>query len=213
MHDILEMPTTMRQLAVVQFFTWFALFSLWIYGTPAVASFHFGATDTDSALYNEGANWVGILFATYNGFAALAAIAIPLMIRAIGIRQSHMLNLILGAGAMLSFLWVKDPQWLLLSMVAMGFAWASILAIPYSILSCALPQHKMGTYAGIFNLFIVIPQILASSLLALVVHHLFSGQPIYVLGLAGLLLLVAAVATHFVEIETIGAEPNPAAAT
>ncbi|WP_299596866.1 MFS transporter [uncultured Microbulbifer sp.] len=213
MHDILEMPTTMRQLAVVQFFTWFALFSLWIYGTPAVASFHFGATDTDSALYNEGANWVGILFATYNGFAALAAIAIPLMIRAIGIRQSHMLNLILGAGAMLSFLWVKDPQWLLLSMVAMGFAWASILAIPYSILSCALPQHKMGTYAGIFNLFIVIPQILASSLLALVVHHLFAGQPIYVLGLAGLLLLVAAVATHFVEIETIGAEPNPAAAT
>ncbi|WP_233998758.1 MFS transporter [Microbulbifer pacificus] len=206
MHDILEMPTTMRQLAVVQFFTWFALFSLWIYGTPAVASFHFGAVDTNSAHYNEGANWVGILFATYNGFAALAAIAIPWMIRAIGIRSAHIANLLLGAGAMLSFLWIRDPQWLLVSMVAMGFAWASILAIPYSILTCTLPQHKMGTYAGIFNLFIVIPQILASSLLALVVHHLFAGQAIYVLGLSGLLFAIAAVATWFVRVEAAPAE-------
>ncbi|MCK7598580.1 MFS transporter [Microbulbifer sp. CAU 1566] len=212
MHDILEMPTTMRQLAVVQFFTWFALFSLWIYGTPAVASFHFGASDANSALYNEGANWVGILFATYNGFAALAAIAIPWMISAIGIQRAHILNLVLGAGAMLSFLWIRDPQWLLVSMVAMGFAWASILAIPYSILTCTLPQHKMGTYAGIFNLFIVIPQILASSLLALVVHHLFAGQAIYVLGLAGLLLLVAAGATCFVRIESAPAEAAGSAA-
>ncbi|WP_250463418.1 MFS transporter [Microbulbifer litoralis] len=200
MHDILEMPTTMRQLAVVQFFTWFALFTLWIYGAPAVAGYHFGATDTDSALYNEGANWVGILFATYNGFAALAAIAIPLMIRAIGIRASHTCNLLLGSVALFSFLWIRDPQWLLLPMVAMGFAWASILAIPYSILSCALPAHKMGIYAGIFNLFIVIPQILASSLLALALHHLFDGEPIRVLALAGGLFLVAAVATQFVRI-------------
>lgn len=199
--DLLRMPRTMQQLAVVQFLTWFALFSMWIYGTAAVTSFHYGATDTTSLLYNTGADWVGVLFAAYNGFAALAAIAIPMMVRCSNRKVTHVVNLCLGALALVSFIWISDPRWLLLSMVAMGFAWASILSMPYAILSCSLPPEKMGVYAGLFNFFIVIPQILASSVLALIVSTLFGGQTIYAMVLAGVFMLLAAVAMCFVQDE------------
>ncbi|MDQ3038265.1 MAG: MFS transporter, partial [Pseudomonadota bacterium] len=126
MHDLHSMPETMRKLAVVQFFSWFALFAMWIYTTAAVTEVHFGSTDTSSAAYNEGANWVGVLFAAYNGFAALAAIVIPYMVRTLGLRISHLVNSALGGLGLLSMLWIRDPQWLLLSMVGVGFAWASI---------------------------------------------------------------------------------------
>ena len=199
--DLLSMPRTMKRLAVVQFLTWFALFSMWIYGTPAVTSHHYHTLDTSSLAYSNGADWVGALFAAYNGFAALAAIAIPSMVKRTNRKITHMINLCLGAVGLISFVFITDPVWLLLSMVAMGFAWASILSMPYAILSCSLPRHKMGVFAGIFNLFIVIPQILASSILALVVHHLFAGQTIYVMVLAGIFLLLAAIATGFVTDE------------
>ncbi|WP_346837698.1 MFS transporter [Microbulbifer sp. SAOS-129_SWC] len=197
--DLMQMPTTMRQLAVVQFFTWFALFCMWIYGTPAVASYHFGALAADSAAYNRGADWVGVLFSAYNGFAALAAVAIPLLVRVSNRKICHCINLCLGATALMSFYWIHDPTLLLLPMVAMGFAWASILSMPYAILAGSLPAHKMGVYAGIFNFFIVIPQILASSTLALVIHHFFADQTIYAMVLAGVLMLGAAIATLFVQ--------------
>lgn len=199
--DLLRMPKTMQQLAVVQFLTWFALFSMWIYGTSAVTSYHYGTQDTSSLVYNTGADWVGVLFAAYNGFAALAAIAIPMMVRKTNRKITHMINLCLGAVALISFVWIKDPQWLLLSMIAMGFAWASILSMPYAILSCSLPAHKMGVYAGLFNFFIVIPQILASSILALIVSKIFIGQTIYAMVLAGVFMLCAAIATAFVQDE------------
>lgn len=197
--DIVLMPRVMRQLAVVQCLSWFALFSMWIYTTAAVTSHHYHSTDTTSIAYNEGADWVGVLFAAYNGFAALAALVIPQLVRITNRKTTHMINLCLGALGFISFLWIRDPQWLLLAMVGVGFAWASILALPLAILTSVLPPTKMGIYAGIYNFFIVIPQILASSILALVVSHLFGGEPVYALVCAGMFLILAAIATAFVD--------------
>ena len=190
-HDLQNMPGTMRRLAVVQFFSWFALFAMWIYTTSAVTAVHFGSSDTSSAAYNEGANWVGVLFAAYNGFAALAAICIPWMVRRFGLRVSHLVNVVLGGLGLLSFLWIRDPQWLLLSMVGVGFAWASILSLPYALLSDSVPAAKMGVYMGIFNFFIVIPQLVAASLLGFLLKHFFGGAPIWALAIGGISLIVA----------------------
>jgi maltose/moltooligosaccharide transporter len=200
-HDFFHMPRTMKQLAVVQFFSWFGLFCLFIYATPAITSYHYGTTDTTSLEYNQGADWVGILFAAYNAFAAMAAFLIPLVAKLISRRNTHMVNLALGGVGMISLLFIRDPAWLLLSMVGVGIAWASILSMPYAILSCSLPVHKLGIYMGIFNFFIVIPQILAVSVLGMVVRDLFGGHAIYVLVLAGVCFFLAAAATRFVEDE------------
>lgn len=191
MGDLHDMPQTMRQLAVVQFFSWFALFSMWLFTTAAVTSVHFGSSDTTSAAYNEGANWVGVLFAAYNGFAALAAIVIPRMVRRWGLRISHLINVTLGGLGLLSFLAIRDPQWLLLPMVGVGFAWASILSLPYALLSDSVPAEKMGVFMGIFNFFIVIPQLVAASLLGFLLKTFFGGEPIQALMIGGVSLIVA----------------------
>ncbi|RDI97284.1 MFS transporter [Dyella solisilvae] len=195
MGDLYGMPGPMRRLALVQFFSWFALFALWIYTTAAVTSVQYGTTDTHSALYNEGANWVGVLFAAYNGFAALAAACIPWMVRRWGLRLSHLANLWLGGAGLLSFLLIRDPHWLLLSMVGVGFAWASILSLPYALLSDNLPAAKMGVYMGIFNFFIVIPQLLAASVLGVLLRLFFHGQPIWALAMGGASLVIAGLCT------------------
>ena len=195
MGDLYGMPESMRRLAVVQFFSWFALFALWIYTTAAVTAVHYGTTDTHSAAYNEGANWVGVLFAAYNGFAAVAAAAIPWMVRRWGLRMSHLVNCCLGGVGLLSFLVIRDPQWLLLSMVGVGFAWASILSLPYALLSDNLPATKMGVYMGIFNFFIVIPQLLAASVLGLLLRLFFHGQAIWALAMGGVSLVIAGLCT------------------
>ncbi len=189
--DLHAMPATMRQLAVVQFFSWFGLFCMWIYTTAAVTRHHYATTDTSSVAWNEGANWVGVLFAAYNGFAALAAIAIPWLARRIGLRGCHLLNLWLGGLGLLSIALVRDPQWLLLSMVGVGFAWASILSLPYAMLSDSLPAAKMGVYMGIFNFFIVIPQLVAASALGFALRAWLGGVPMHVLVLGGCSLFVA----------------------
>jgi maltose/moltooligosaccharide transporter len=191
MDDLRDMPQTMVQLAVVQFFSWFALFAMWIYTTGAVTSVHFGSSDTGSTAYNDGANWVGVLFAAYNGFAALAAVVIPWMVRRWGLRISHLVNATLGGLGLLSFLVIRDPQWLLLSMAGVGFAWASILSLPYALLSDSVPAGKMGVYMGIFNFFIVIPQLVAASLLGVLLKLFFGSQPIYALVIGGISLIVA----------------------
>lgn len=193
--DLFHMPDTMKQLAVVQFFSWFALFAMWIYTTPTVSQVHFSATDTSSAAFNEGANWVGILFAAYNGFAALAAIVIPKLVQYTNIRIAHLINLLLGGLGLCSFLLIKDPDWLLLSMVGVGFAWASILSLPYAMLAGALPADKMGVFMGIFNFFIVLPQILAASILGFLLKTLFSDQPVYALAIGGTSLVIAGLLT------------------
>jgi len=195
MGDLYSMPDAMRRLAWVQFFSWFALFAMWIFTTPAVTAVQFGSTDPHSAAYNTGANWVGVLMGAYNGFAALAAIVIPLVVRRIGLRWSHLVNLWLGGAGLLSFLFIRNPDYLLVSMVGVGFAWASILSLPYAMLSDNLPAQKMGVYMGIFNFFIVIPQLMAASLLGLLLRLCFHDQPIYALALGGVSLFIAGVFT------------------
>ncbi len=196
--DLRAMPRTMRRLAWVQFFSWFALFAMWIYTTAAVAGTHFGSTDTASAAYNEGANWVGVLFGAYNGFAALAALLIPLMVRALGLRWSHLVNLWLGGLGLISMLFIRDPHWLLLSMVGVGFAWASILSLPYALLSDSVPAAKMGIYMGLFNFFIVIPQLVAASALGFLLRTWLGGDPMHVLALGGGSLLLAGLCVLYV---------------
>ena len=193
-NDVFTMPTAMKQLAWVQFFSWFALFAMWIYSTSAVTSFHYGSSDTSSIAYNNGADWVGVLFAAYNGFAALAALCIPFIVKRVGLKLAHAINLILGALGLASFILINDPTLLIWPMIGVGFAWASILSLPYAMLSNSLPSHKMGVYMGIFNFFIVIPQLLAASVLGLILRHFFNNQPIYALLLGAMSFVFAAVA-------------------
>ena len=193
MRDVEAMPDTMRRLAPVQFFSWLALFAMWIYSTAAVAQVHFGSSDPRSDAFNQGANWVGVLFAAYNGCAAAAALFIPVLVDRVGLRVSHLINLCIGGVALLSFLAIRNPYWLLASMVGVGIAWASILSVPYVLLSDSLPAQKMGLYMGIFNFFIVIPQLVAASMLGLLLKWLFGGAPIYALAIGGVSLLISGV--------------------
>ncbi|MBO9706822.1 MAG: MFS transporter [Caulobacter sp.] len=191
--DMLHMPQVLMRLAVVQFFTWFGLFALWIYATPAVAARHYGATDAGSAAYNQGADWVGVLFAGYNGVAAVAALALPALAHRIGLRASHSLCLALGGLGFLGFVLIDDPTLLWIPIVGIGVAWASILSAPYALLSNAVPPHKMGVYMGIHNLFLVLPQLIAATVLGPLVKTLFGGQVILALGLAAGAFALAAV--------------------
>jgi maltose/moltooligosaccharide transporter len=204
MHDLFHMPRVMRQLAVVQFFSWFAMFAMWIYGTPGVTSHHYGTTDVTSAAYNEGANWVGVLFGAKFGIAALAAIFIPVIARRLGCRLSHLINMTIGGVGLISFIFIEDPTMLVVSMIAVGIAWGSILSLPYALLSSNLPSHKMGIYMGIFNFFIVIPQLVAASVLGLILREFFDLQSIYGLVIGGVLMIIAGLSTLFVDKE---AEP------
>lgn len=197
--DLYHMPKTMAQLAVVQFFSWLALFAMWIYTTAAVTSHVYGTTDPTSALYNEGANWVGVLFAVYNGIAALVAFLLPAVAKRTSRKVTHMLALILGGLGLASIYVIPTPGLLIVSMVGVGIAWASILSMPYAMLTGSLPAKKMGTYMGIFNFFIVIPQILAASILGFFTAELFGGRAIYVLLLGGGAMILAGLLTLLVE--------------
>lgn len=275
MDDLYSMPRTMKQLSAVQFFSWFALFCLWIYTTSGVTSHHYdmklnqpevaalvaiagemeayteadwhsrlprvtrdleefeeafdeGAEEIVASMrvvnfflgqgdiagmndklhekllyiqqeYNTGADWVGLAFAVYNGFAALIAFLLPVIARYTNRRITHCLALMLGAAGLVSVYFVPDPNWILLSMVGVGVAWASILAMPYAILAGALPAKKMGIYMGIFNFFIVLPQMLAAALLGFIVSNLFDGQAIFALMLGASTWVLAAIITLFVD--------------
>ncbi len=192
--DLTGMPDTMKHLALVQFFTWSALFIMWIYTTPIVTQTVFGTTDTTSAAYNTGANWVGVLFAVYNGVATLWAFVIPTLAARIGRRDTHVLGLLCGAAGFASFLVVRDQHALIGSMVLIGIAWSSILTMPYAILSGALRQDKLGVYMGLFNIFIVLPQLIVSSVMGEVVRRFFPGQPVWAMLIAAGVMGLAAIA-------------------
>ncbi|MDO7851126.1 MFS transporter [Hymenobacter convexus] len=192
---IFHMPKTMQQLAWVQFFSWFALFSMWIYTTQAVTSHVFHTTDTSSALYNQGGDWVGVCFSVYNGLSAVVALLLPLVAKATSRRFTHMLALVCGGLGLISIYFIQDYHYILLSMVGVGIAWASILSVPYAMLAGALPANKMGYYMGVFNFFIVIPQGAAGLILGPLTKHVFHDQPIYTLILGGVSMIISGLLT------------------
>jgi maltose/moltooligosaccharide transporter len=193
MHDLGNMPTAMKQLALSQVFTWFAMFAFFIYATAAVTSHHFGSSDPQSVAYNEGANWVGVLMSVYNGVAAAVAFLLPMLAKRTSRVRTHMICLIIGGLGLASMYVFRDPKLLIVSMVGLGVAWSSLLTLPYAILSSVVPYRKMGVYMGMFNFFIVLPQILAAAVLGLAVRVLFDGQAALAMVLGGASMVVAAV--------------------
>ncbi len=272
--DLYLMPKTMKQLAVVQFFSWFALFAMWIYTTSAVTSHIYdmrmdaaevtelvdagtlletrtgadwfdrftrvqrdldtyqaqieaGQSNVTASMrvvnffleegrvdlseetrqtlrriekeYNEGADWVGVSFGIYNGFAALVAFLLPVLAGFTNRKTTHAFSLTMGAIGLISIYFISNPMMILVAMIGVGLAWASILSLPYAILAGSLPAHKMGIYMGIFNFFIVLPQILAASILGFIVGTIFDGQAIYALILGGCTWILAAGLTFLVD--------------
>lgn len=197
--DFGKMPKAMKELGAVQFFSWFALFSMWVYMVPGVAEYCYGTTDRMSAEYGNAGDWVGVLQGVYNAVAAVFAFLLPVIAKKIGRKATHSLSLLLGALGFMSFLLFRDPKMLIISMVGVGIAWGSILAMPYAMLAGALPASKMGVYMGIFNFFITIPQICNGLLGGLMVKYLYGGHAIYALVFSGVCLLVASCLTLFVE--------------
>jgi len=193
--DFSGMPEVMKRLALVQFFSWSALFIMWINTTPVVTQYVFGSTGTTTAAYNEGANWVNVLFTVYNGVAAVAALALlPVLSRKFGQVLTHSICLLLGAAGFLMFFVVRDAQMLLLAEVGIGIAWASILAMPYAILASNLPQQKLGIYMGLFNIFIVVPQLLVATVMGSIMQAFFPAEPIWTMLFAALGWVIAAAA-------------------
>lgn len=199
MTDLLYMPKTMKQLAYVQFFSWFSLFSMWIYSTQAITGHVYGTHDTTSQLYNDGADWVTVLFAVYNGIAALVAFMLPVMARKTSRKFTHFIALSLGGLGLISIYFISNPSMLVVSMIGIGIAWASILSVPYAMLAGALPPKKMGYYMGVFNFFIVIPQMVAATILGFLVSAFFGGQPIYALIVGGISMIVSGMLTMRVD--------------
>ncbi len=205
-----SMPLAMRRLAIVQFFTWFALFCMWIYFVPAVATKVFGGVP-GSAEYQRGNEWGGLCFAVYNGTAVIFALALLALVRVFSARAIHRVCLLCGgAGLVLAFA-LHEKYALLLSMLLVGVAWASILSMPYAMLSNAIPAQKMGFFMGVFNLFIVIPQILASLGLGSLMRFLLGDNPMNAVLLGGCSMAVAAVCVSLVpeEVDSVG-EQEPA---
>ena len=193
--DFSGMPPIMKRLALVQFFSWSALFIMWINTTPVVALNFYRSPDPTSAGYQDAGNWVGVLFAVYNGVAAVAALALlPVLAKAVGKARTHMLCLLAGAAGYASFLLIRDPRMLLISEVGIGIAWASILAMPYAILASSLPQRKLGIYMGLFNIFIVVPQLLVATVMGSIMKAFFPDQPIWTMLAAAIVMAIAALA-------------------
>jgi maltose/moltooligosaccharide transporter len=194
-----KIPKTMWQLLLVQFFSWFALFSMWVYTTPAVAQHFYGTTDPSSPAYQEAGDWVGILFGIYNGVSAIIALLLPKLANIIGRRATHAVALTAGGLSFLSFLIFTDPQYLIIPMIGIGIAWGSILAMPYAMLANSIPPKKMGMFMGLFNMSITIPQIVNGIFGGYILTYFFHGDPLYSLVMAGVLMILGALSTFFVQ--------------
>jgi maltose/moltooligosaccharide transporter len=194
---IKNVPNAMKQLAVTQFFSWFALFLMWVYTTQGIAQNIWGTTDATSNAFNEAGNWTGVIFAAYSVFAALFSLVITPLADKYGRRNVYVVSLILGGLGLLSMLFIKDKNLLFLPMIGVGIAWAAILALPYAILSSKLPAKQTGVYMGIFNATITIPQI-AAGLLGGVLLSALGGTAINMLALAGVSMAVAGIAALLV---------------
>ena len=200
-HLFTQMPKVMVQLAMVQFFSWFALYIMWVYTTPAVAQHAFGTPigDASSDLYQEAGNWVGILFGAYSLFAALFSLAMTRIAHTFGRKTTYGLALLLGGAGYISMYFLNTPNLLILSMVGVGIAWAAILAMPYSILSESLPADKMGVYMGIFNFTIAVPQIISGFLGGAILRNVFHNEAIYMLMVCGVAMFLGALSVTFIK--------------
>ena len=193
--DFRKMPTTMRQLSWVQFFSWFGLFGMWVFTTPAIAHHIYGLpiSDSKSEAYQNAGDWVGVLFGIYNLVSAFYAFALPYIAKKFGRKLTHSISLIIGGLGLISIYFVPNENWLILSMVAVGIAWASILSMPYAILAGSISPMKMGVYMGIFNFFIVIPQIINALIGGPLVKYLYNDNAIFALVTSGVSFLIAAI--------------------
>ena len=194
LEDFKKMPTTMRQLSWVQFFSWFGLFGMWVFATPAIAQHIYGLpiTDSSSSAYQDAGDWIGILFGIYNLVSAFYAFALPYIAKKIGRKRTHSISLIIGGLGLLSIYIMPDKNWLIISMIGIGIAWASILAMPYAILAGSISPKKMGVYMGIFNFFIVIPQIINALIGGPLIKYAYGDQAIFALVMSGVSFLIAA---------------------
>ena len=191
--DLLKnIPPTMWQLAVTQFFSWFALFLMWVYTTQGIAQHIWGTTDPKSAGFNEAGNWTGVIFAAYSVFAAIYSLVLTRITTTLGSKNTYMISLIAGGIGLISMILITDKNLLFISMIGIGMAWASILSLPYSILSSSLPARQTGVYMGIFNATITIPQI-AAGLFGGIVLTALGDKAINVIGLAGASMVVAGI--------------------
>jgi maltose/moltooligosaccharide transporter len=193
--DFRKMPTTMRQLSWVQFFSWFGLFGMWVFTTPAIAHHIYGLpiSDSKSDAYQNAGDWVGVLFGIYNLVSAFYAFALPYIAKKFGRKLTHSISLIVGGIGLISIYFVPNENWLILSMVAVGIAWASILSMPYAILAGSISPMKMGVYMGIFNFFVVIPQIVNALIGGPLVKYLYNDNAIFALVTSGVSFLIAAI--------------------
>lgn len=191
--DFRNMPETMRQLSWVQFFSWFALFGMWVFAVPAIAQHIYGLphTDSSSEAYQEAGNWVGILFGIYNGVSAIIAFLLPTIAKSIGRKYTHAYSLFAGGLGLILIYFMPNEYWLILPMILIGVAWASILAMPYAMLAGTISPKKMGVYMGIFNFFIVIPQIINGVIGGPLVKYIYGNQAIFALIVSGVTFIIA----------------------
>jgi maltose/moltooligosaccharide transporter len=198
--DLFQMPKPMQRLAVVQFFSWIGLFIMWIYTSTVVSQYTFGSTDVTSKAFGDGGDWWGIMAVVYNAVSAVAGFILPGLARKHGAAMTHALCLGLGAISFLALFFIRDQYLLLVPMIGIGFAWASILSMPYVMLADVLPQHKLGVYMGIFNFFITLPQLVIATIMGVIIKGLFpEGQPIYTMLCAAIAMGAAAVAMVIVS--------------
>jgi maltose/moltooligosaccharide transporter len=195
--DLGKMPKTMRQLGLVQFFSWFALFGMWVFTTDTIAThiFHLPIEDKSSQAFHDAQDWTGVIFGVYNGVSAIYAMMLPYIANRIGRKKTHAFSLIAGGIGLISVYFAPNKEFLIGSMILVGIAWASILAMPYVILSSAIPSGKMGIYMGIFNFFITMPQIVNGIIGGPMVKHIYNNQPVYAIVIAGIAMICAAIST------------------
>ena len=206
---LMNMPKTMKQLSIVQLFSWFPLFLMWVYSTRAISQHYFGVpldfdaqTETNETIkeaYNTAGNWVGICFAAYSLVAALFSIVMPSLIKLTNRKTVYSLALILGGIGYISAYFFSNQYMLLVSMIGIGIAWAGILSMPYAILSGSIPAKRMGIYMGLFNLTVVVPQILSGVLGGPILTSFFGGEAIYIWVLAGVFMILGSIAVFFVK--------------
>jgi maltose/moltooligosaccharide transporter len=192
-------PPVMIKLLLVQFFSWFALFAMWVYTTPAVALKYYGTADPNSQAFRDAGDWVGILFGVYNGVSAVIALSLPYIARRISKKGAHALALSIGGVSLFSFLIFSDPVYLIIPMIGIGIAWGSILAMPYAMLASSIPPKKMGVYMGLFNMSITIPQIVSGVFSGLILKYFFDGNPILCIVMAGISMFLGAVSALFIR--------------